>query len=356
MESERERREKVLGTRNWGRRWTRPVSQPWFDTIAGFFAELFGSWLFVFFSAGAGAIQPFLSAPDSLLFGLAGGFGLMAAIWIASYVRRAGHINPVVSIMLWIYGLFESDQGKTNKSIDVDGKSREIFKTGRLWWFNWMYLLLWLTAQFIGAIIAAALLLAIFGNASNLGRPIVGPGFTWERALAYEIIGSTMLLFLYLFLVWNGGPMEEKKWNTMRRWYSVPIGITYLVLAIIGAFISSASFNWWRHIGPTLISNTWDSVSDVNDGVIGMDVDWIWYVGPLAGAIAALLIFAVYWAIWNFVTRGEMKAIATVTATGNRFNSRKVMKPFKKKKGNGNGNVYVSGNSSVEQFTEELFE
>ena len=340
MEDERTRLEADLGKKNWGQRWTQPISQPWFDTITGFFAELFGSWLFVFIAAGAGAIQPFLSAPDSLLFGIAGGFGLTAAIWIASYVRRAGHINPVVSIMFWIYGLFEPNRGRGNP--------------GRLWWFNWMYLLLWITAQFIGAIIAAALLLAIFGNASNLGRPIVGPGFSWERAFAYEIIGSTMLLFLYLFLVWNGRLMQENKWNTMRRWYSVPIGITYLVLAIIGAFISTASFNWWRHIGPTLISNTWDSVADVNDGVIGTDVDWIWYVGPLAGAIAALLIFAVYWAIWYFVTRREITE--TMTSTGTRFNLKKVTRSLKKKKGNGNGSVYVSGNSSVEQLTEELFE
>ena len=233
--------------------------------IVGMLAEFFGSWLLVFVGAGAGAIQPFLASPDSVLFGLANGLALAAAIWIAGSVPGGGQINPVVTLMLWAYSILEREPRK-------------------YWWFMRRphYPILWILAQFLGAIVAGALLLAIFGGASDLGRPLVGPGFTRERALAYESIGSAMLFFVYLFVIWTSKPL-------LLRWAAIPVGLTYLVLASVGAFISSSSFNWWRHLGPTLISNTWDS-----------SVDWLWYVGPIIGLVGALLLSGLYWILIRF--------------------------------------------------------
>jgi len=137
-------------------------------------------------------------------------------------------------------------------------------------------------AQLAGAFVASLLLLAIFGTGNNLGSPVIGPGFSRDTAFAYEIIGSTILFFVYLYIIWK---LPQK---TFKRWAAIPIGFTYLILASIGAFISSASFNWWRHLGPISISNTFN-----------VNIDWIWYVGPIIGAIIALILFVGFWYIIN---------------------------------------------------------
>lgn len=252
----------------------------------GMLAEFWGSLIFVFASAGAGAIQPLLTSPDSVLFGLTSGFGLMAAIWIASQIRGGGHINPVVTIMLYLYSWLDS-------WLEFEGEG----KVGKLSWLknNWFYipyyLLLWIVAQLAGALVASLLLLAIFGTGNNLGSPVIGPGFSRDTALAYEIIGSTILFFVYLYIIWR---LPQK---TFKRWAAIPIGFTYLILASIGAFISSASFNWWRHLGPISISNTFNK-----------NIDWIWYVGPLVGAGIAIILFIGFWFLTSGIKEEKKKS------------------------------------------------
>ena len=244
----------------------------------GMLVEFWGSLIFVFASAGAGAIQPLLTSPDSVLFGLASGFGLMAAIWIASQIRGGGHINPVVTIMLYLYSWLDS--WLQFEGVMEKGKKRKLSWLKKNRFFIPYYLLLWIVAQLAGAFVASLLLLAIFGTGNNLGSPVIGPGFSRDTAFAYEIIGSTILFFVYLYIIWK---LPQK---TFKRWAAIPIGFTYLILASIGAFISSASFNWWRHLGPISISNTFN-----------VNIDWIWYVGPIIGAIIALILFVGFWYI-----------------------------------------------------------
>ena len=322
-----------------------PSGKKWPHFGAGFLVEFFGSLIFLFVSAGAGAIQPFLSHTDSVLFGLANGFGLMAAIWIASYILGAGHINPVVTITLFFYSFYERYRIYRNK---------EEFR--KLWWFtefawNLLYLIVWIGAQLLGAIVASALLLAIFGGGSNLGRPVVGPGFSWERAFGFEIIGSTILIFVYIYLIWRLSEQTLPKEREL-RFVAIPIGITHLALSSIGAFISSASFNWWRHFGPTFLSNTWNADGD------SRNVDWIWYVGPLIGGIIAFGLFVAFWELINItggvegggeeLTVNSKQKIYVRTQTNRKSKS----KPKPKSKRYDNDG---DGNDDVEEYVNDLF-
>ncbi len=304
---------------------------------AGMLAEFFGSLLFVLVAAGAGAIQPSLSHPDSVLFALANGFGLMAAIWISASIPGSGQINPVVTITLWIYSFFEPEPK-------------------RFWWFTtgWgtlYYPLLWIFAQFVGAIVAALLLLAIFGGGSDLGRPLVGPGFEWGRAFGFEIIGTTIILGVHLYFIWGYGRISHEKWEKKGlKLTAIPVGLTHLVLSAIGAFISSASFNWWRHFGPTVISNTWNA-----DGDPSRNVDWIWYVGPIGGAAVALGSFWLVLFLYKRIVEPRVD-LSTNSNNNQKIYVRKQMNRKSKSKSKSKSQEYVDdSDDEVDEHADNLF-
>ena len=124
-----------------------PEGRPYL--LRGFFGEFMGSFLLIFAGAGAVSIQPFLPVVSTLVVGIGHGLGLMAAIWVA-YQISGGHINPLITLMLWVHGIIEYYMIKEEKRLYSK--------------FYWYHALVWILAQLMGAIAAAALLLAIFGT------------------------------------------------------------------------------------------------------------------------------------------------------------------------------------------------
>ncbi|KKL64733.1 hypothetical protein LCGC14_2162050, partial [marine sediment metagenome] len=203
--------------------------------VAGPIAEFFGVLVVVFASAGVVAVQPLLPVASPATVALVQGFVLMGAIWAAG-TWSGGHVNPLVTIMLFVHGMLE--KGLENAAgVKVKGG-------GRMVNFEWYYALLWILAQFGGAVAAGALLLAVFGPDSPLGRPEVGiAGLAFGRAFAFEIVGSFVLFMTILLAIGYGADHA--------LWAAVPIGAAKLALVGVGDFISGASFDWWRHLGPT---------------------------------------------------------------------------------------------------------
>ena len=272
--------------------------------VAGFFAEFFGSMIFVFGAAGSIALQyavPSL-APDAVLSGFAYGLSYAIAIWIAGPIS-GGHINPLVSITFYVHGLVERAVYKGNRT-SGDIVPHGVGRMERFWWY---FALAWVIAQFLGAITAGALLLAVFGSSNPLGRPAIGGafGFSDTQAFGYEIIGSSILFLVALIVVMH---------PRMRPWAPLARGLTLAFLAMVGVTISGSAFNWWLHFGPTVIANSWDdqpafncplgAVCPVptpfvtNDGFDPRNADWIWYVGPLIGVAISLGVFWVLFYYW----------------------------------------------------------
>jgi glycerol uptake facilitator-like aquaporin len=263
---------------------------------AGFFAEMLGSFVFVFLGAAAVAVQPALPAPpDAVVIGLAHGIALVAAMWLTAPLS-GGHVNPMVSLMFFVHGLVVSALERAHRR---GGGKRELHQQPPMEFFGWRFALVWVLGQLAGAVVAGALLLAVFGGSVPLGRPAVGAAFSFGRAFGYEIIGTAVLLLVVLMVVVS---------PRLRTWAAGRIGATFLALNLVGAVISGASLNWWRHFGPTVVANAWDGAkafppsgdADLNDGVAGRNVDWLWYVGPLLGVVAALAVFwpLYYYAVW----------------------------------------------------------
>ncbi len=170
--------------------------------------------------------------------------------------------------------------------------------------FRWYVALLWIFAQFLGAIVAGGLLRAVFGGNNTLGRPMVGPGFSVGNAFAYEIIGSSIFLLVVLTVT-----LHPK----LRPWTVILAGLTYVFLVMVGSLISGSALNWWQHFGPTVVANSWDGAKLFcpagaicpiptpfveNDGASGTNADWIWYVGPFLGALIAIVLFWAFFYWW----------------------------------------------------------
>lgn len=127
--------------------------------------------------------------------------------------------------------------------------------------------LLYLLVQFIGAVVAGALLLIFFDSYSCcLGTPQLGSGVSTGTGLAAEIIGTTILVLMILLAIENA---------TNAAW---TIGATLGTLHFVFLAISGASFNFWRFLGPAIFSGCFDDW-------------WVYLVGPIVGGIIGWAIY-----------------------------------------------------------------
>jgi aquaporin Z len=126
----------------------------------------------------------------------------------------------------------------------------------------------YIAAQITGAIVAALLLLAIFGNVGHLGAtlPHLGSG----TALVTEIVLTAALLLIILGTAAAGPRLVGHN-------SALAVGGTIALLGLIASPVSGASMNPARSLGPALVGGNMGSY-------------WIYVVGPLCGALIALAV------------------------------------------------------------------
>lgn len=219
-------------------------------------AEMLGSAIAVFAGAAAAASVGFIQ-DDDVVFGIAHGLGLMIAVWITTPIS-GGFVNPLITIVSFFVDLTRLGRSTLPK------EESEQFFTGDRWW----RMVVFVIAELAGGILAGVFLLAIFGSGSTLGTPVVV--FPKYRAFAFEIIGTFIILLVAVLCRQNP------------RYKAVPVGMTLLFLNLFGRLISGAVFNWARHLGPAVVSNTWNT-----------STDWIYYAGPAIAVPAAWLVYTI---------------------------------------------------------------
>lgn len=210
------------------------------DLIRRAAAEGIGGFALVF--AGCGAIVTEAKHPGTLgTVGIALVFGLviMAMIYATGHLSGA-HLNPAVTIAFLA----------TRHLPRLDAAA-------------------YLLAQLVGALVAAALLGAIWpSHPAALGTtvPTVGLG----SALAYEAVLSAFLMFVIMAVATDT--------RAVGAGAAIAIGGTVGLDALFGGPITGASMNPARSIGPALLSG---ELHDL----------WIYIVAPLAGAIVGALAY-----------------------------------------------------------------
>ena len=210
------------------------LPSPWRQLLA----EFLGTFCLVFAGTGAIVVNDF-SQGAITHFGIATAFGLVVFAMIYAFGEISGsHLNPAVSIGLWVAGKFDA-----------------------------RHLTGYILAQCAGAVMASLVLHGVFPDHRTLGMTLPAAGQT--SAFLFEIILTWMLMLVILNVTHPTHPH--------RSFAGFIIGAFVGLEALFGGPVSGASMNPARSLGPAL--------------VVGNMLDlWIYLIAPIIGSIAAVLI------------------------------------------------------------------
>ncbi len=226
------------------------------------FAEAIATYALVFFGPlaiilAAAVYGTGLSTQAIVMISLAHGAAIGLMVYTFGHVSGA-HINPAVTIAMLV----------TRKIGIKDGIAYIIF-------------------QIIGAIAAAASLKAILPDLGakvhfgTQGGPSALLNYNVVSGLAVEIV-LTFFLVTVIFMT----AVHKKAPAGM---YGLAIGGMIFLIHLVGFPLTGASLKPARNFGPAIISGFWD-------------YHWIYWVGPIIGAVIAALIMN-----YVFVTKAEQQ-------------------------------------------------
>ena len=217
-------------------------------------AELVGTFGLVF--AGTGAIMiDGLSGGQVTNLGVGITFGLIVATMIYATGHISGaHINPAVTLAFAI--------------------ARH---------FPWKEVPIYWGAQLAGAALASLVLRALLGLVTDMGATV--PAGSAEQSLGLEILLTFFLMFVVMAVATDTRAAGQAA--------ALAIGGAVGLEAIFAGPISGASMNPARSFGPALVGWLWWS-------------HWIYWVGPVAGASAAALLYRWLSRTGKHPTRSEM--------------------------------------------------
>ena len=220
-------------------------------------AEFIGTFALVFFGCGAAAIGGLAPAgPTAVnLLGIASAFGFAIVAMAYGIGPISGcHVNPAVS-----FGVFAAGRMSAAEMVGY-----------------------WI-AQVLGALVGAAVLyLILSGKASGwtggLGQNGWGQGYLGEynalSAFVFEVVGTFLFLVTILGVTHPFAPAG---------FAGLAIGLTLVVIHLVGINITGTSVNPARSIGPALVG------MGTNPKAVAQL--WLFIIAPLIGAGAAGFLF-----------------------------------------------------------------
>lgn len=219
--------------------------------MARYFAEFIGTFVLVFGGCGSAVL-----AGDKIGFAgvaLAFGLSLLAMVYTIGHVSGC-HINPAVTLGLLITKKFER-----------------------------RYALGYWIAQILGAIVAAALLLAIAKGTPNGYDPSVlgfaangyGAHSPGQYGLGAAALSEIILTFFLVLTVIGATDLKAPV-----GFAGIPIGLVLVLIHLVGIPVTNTSVNPARSIGPALFVGGW-----------ALQQLWLFIVAPLAGAVLAAVVY-----------------------------------------------------------------
>jgi aquaporin Z len=213
-------------------------------------AELIGTFALVFIGAGAGAI-----ALGGLV-GIALAFGLVVVCLAYAFGHISGtHLNPAVSIGLWL-----------------TGQLKPVAAVG------------YIVVQCLGAVLAAfALAWVLGGTGSGLGMTVlssnleVGNGAVVTITPIIGVVVEAILTFLLVNTILNTA-VTGKAGDLA----GLAIGLTLAFCILMGGPLTGASLNPARSLGPAVATGDYQNL-------------WVYVVGPILGAALAALVYRGLW-------------------------------------------------------------
>src|SRR5690242_3227524 len=204
------------------------------DILRRSVAEFVGTFTLIFIGGGAGIV----SGQDIVAVALANGLAIGIMVSNLGHIS-GGHFNPAITL-----GFLAT---------------RRI--TAPLAVAYWI-------AQFLGAVIAAAILRGFFHHAI-LGALPHAPQFGAGKGFVLELI-------LTFFLVWAVWATAVDPGGAFKSIAGLAIGLTITMDVFFGGPLTGAAMNPARAFGPELVGNIWSQ-------------GWIYWIGPAIGALIAAL-------------------------------------------------------------------
>ena len=216
-----------------------------------YISELIGTMVLVLFGCGSAAIAG--SVLGNVGIALAFGLSIVAMAYVIGDISGC-HINPAVSIGMWIDGRLETKD-----------------------------LVMYIVFQCIGAIIGIGLLAVIINSAPTLGgytaTGLGQNGFGAASSVGLNVTGAIIveiiLTFVFVFTVLG---VTKKAENGAVA--GIVIGLTLAFVHIMGIPLTGTSVNPARSIAPALFL-----------GGQALEQVWVFILAPIVGAIIAGTLF-----------------------------------------------------------------
>ena len=216
-----------------------------------YISELIGTMVLVLFGCGSAAIAG--SVLGNLGIALAFGLSIVAMAYVIGDISGC-HINPAVSIGMWIDGRLETKD-----------------------------LIMYIVFQCIGAIIGIAILAVIINSAPSLGgyaaTGLGQNGFGSASSVGLDVVGAIIveiiLTFVFVFTVLG---VTKKAENSAVA--GIVIGLTLAFVHIMGIPLTGTSVNPARSLAPALFL-----------GGQALQQVWVFILAPIVGAVIAGLIY-----------------------------------------------------------------
>jgi aquaporin Z len=216
-----------------------------------YIAELIGTMVLVLFGCGSAAIAG--TVLGNLGIALAFGLSIVAMAYVIGDISGC-HVNPAVSIGMWIDGRMETKD-----------------------------LVMYIIFQCIGAIIGIALLAAIINSAPSLGgyaaTGLGQNGFGSASSVGLDVVGAILveiiLTFVFVFTVLG---VTKKAENGAVA--GIVIGLTLAFVHILGIPLTGTSVNPARSLAPALFL-----------GGQALQQVWVFILAPIVGAVIAGLLY-----------------------------------------------------------------
>jgi len=203
-------------------------------------------------------------------------FAGCGAIMVNAKTHQLGHIGVAFTfglvIMFGIYAVGHISGAHFNAAVT--------FAFALTRHFPWPRAFAYWTAQFVGAVAAAALLRASLGNIANVGATY--PSGSDGQSFLWEVVMSAFLMFVILAVATDTRAVGEAA--------AIAIGGTIGLDAMFGGPISGASMNPMRSLGPGIVAGDLHAI-------------WVYLLAPLVGTAVGGLAY-------QFV-RGEPTRLAS---------------------------------------------
>jgi len=227
---------------------TSKVILPEITVSKKFLAELIGTMVLVLLGCGSAVFSAFTNSPIGTVgIAFAFGFSLLAMVYAIGGISGC-HINPAVTIAMLISGKMKSKDAAY-----------------------------YIVAQFLGAILGAAVLYFIASGNASFSLATTGLGANLSLEFSLPAVFMAELVFTFIFLLVILGSTSDR---APKGFAGVSIGLCLALIHLVSIPIDGTSVNPARSLGPALFV-----------GGTALNQLWVFIAAPIIGGVLAAIVW-----------------------------------------------------------------